>query len=954
MLAPGAPLTSLAPIAAGQQAAQYPRSVDELRYAGQRGGMMLRNYGSQLQAAEQAWRKANPNVQLPTDPNATLAQRQPWRAQVNTPEAAMFGNLDQEKFDYAHGLMSNYNSPEAAKLLEATTGMKGPEQPQRDPRLEGIAQKGLQKDPGAATEEQQKYNIARQLPPTMPNLWDHVTHIWESIPENMRIFAGLGLSIGAIGLLGSMFGGKDSSIGGWTGALMGLGGLGAAAYLGGAFDPGKPLGSLITGQYQGPGQVLPAAPRTYINAAAFNRMGLTGENMQRYTEAIAKGDTEAARDLSQFTPDARAAALALLHGNPQAQVALENAFKQAPQLYNQYATQQDERWLSKQQNPEAVRQQLQEAGGAAFDPDAPGAGTAAPVKAPGEQAAPTGQLTMNPAGGPDTQTGAPALNAVAGQTGPIVSFTDPRVKDLIGLNAKGEPQHKPALIKAIIDENKHPKLLDIYRNLSPDLREQLKTKLNQNVDMPVIGGKIQKLLTSAAQIDAEEAAQGGGGQVPPPEAQQPGNEAAAPEMSKAELAKQLLVPPAAIGGGSLALRKILGKNVGKFIPGYSWIADFADRRWGLPWWLGGGGEGPDPTGDRYDQMIEMGGAISELGRQAGGGQRNALGLDEKGNPTLDMDQLKSNAIELGGKVLQGATPFLQPLTTLQRIYRRLGNYDMVQGAEEAKAQLPDLQKTVAERQQAVAKAQEQATQHVQREQAREAVSNADPAALAAKYESLRTKTPNTPELTSDERSALAHALVAKEQRGIPLVQGIAEYQEELRKRNAERKALGLDAQNTHDVDYAEAQAQLANLERRLTQASADLQGRFGPIYNKWRALPAYADRAMGDVIGAPFATPGELGTLNFRLPGMETTVGQNLPGVAAAANMAPSAAATAANLAPSVATTAANLTPLVAATAAPRILPDIRPPIPFTNRTLPSLNPFAWPAQWRATFGGNQ
>jgi hypothetical protein len=139
-----------------------------------------------------------------------------------------------------------------------------------------IATRAAQQNPEVMNPDTQRTNIARDLQrqgmPEGPGMWERVQKIWEGLPTEMRWLVGAGLGLGALGLLGTMTG--SSSFGGTTGLLMGLGGLGAAAYGAGAFNPNSalrtnlaaafsPTPSNTTGDVQGGG----AQPMTSIQPA---------------------------------------------------------------------------------------------------------------------------------------------------------------------------------------------------------------------------------------------------------------------------------------------------------------------------------------------------------------------------------------------------------------------------------------------------------------------------------------------------------------------------------------------------------------------------------------------------------------------------------------------------------------------------------------------------------------
>jgi hypothetical protein len=100
-----------------------------------------------------------------------------------------------------------------------------------------LAQRALELNPQAADPNTGINNLAKGLAEkglSGSGLWDMVKEIWGQLPKEMRWLVGAGLGIGALGLLGTLTG--SETFGGGTGALLGLGGLAAAAYGSGMFD----------------------------------------------------------------------------------------------------------------------------------------------------------------------------------------------------------------------------------------------------------------------------------------------------------------------------------------------------------------------------------------------------------------------------------------------------------------------------------------------------------------------------------------------------------------------------------------------------------------------------------------------------------------------------------------------------------------------------------------------
>ncbi len=129
-----------------------------------------------------------------------------------------------------------------------------------------IALRSMQLHPEARSPQTGLNNLTNQMRQQhgeTPGFMNTVTQIWQALgPQGsdqgvmgtglswMQILLGAGLSLGAIGLLGSLTGGGGSMFGGSSGMLLGLGGLATAAYAAGAFDPNSRLRQMLSGASQ--------------------------------------------------------------------------------------------------------------------------------------------------------------------------------------------------------------------------------------------------------------------------------------------------------------------------------------------------------------------------------------------------------------------------------------------------------------------------------------------------------------------------------------------------------------------------------------------------------------------------------------------------------------------------------------------------------------------------------
>lgn len=124
--------------------------------------------------------------------------------------------------------------------------------------------KALTIKPDAASPEVGIANVVKEMQAKSPgasvsSLWEMAKDYWTKLPFEKKVMVGLGLGLGAYGLMQTMMG-----QGGMTGPLLGIGGLGLAAHGAGAFDKSTPLGGYLHGKMPSwaGGPQAPAAPET--------------------------------------------------------------------------------------------------------------------------------------------------------------------------------------------------------------------------------------------------------------------------------------------------------------------------------------------------------------------------------------------------------------------------------------------------------------------------------------------------------------------------------------------------------------------------------------------------------------------------------------------------------------------------------------------------------------------
>jgi len=112
-----------------------------------------------------------------------------------------------------------------------------------------LAAKIMATSPEAIDPQKGFDNFAKATPgdKSSPDYWSALKQRWADMPGWQQALLSVGLTMGAIGLLGGM-----SGRGGWGGPLLGVGGLGLAAWMGGLFDPNSPtyIGNMFGGGRQ--------------------------------------------------------------------------------------------------------------------------------------------------------------------------------------------------------------------------------------------------------------------------------------------------------------------------------------------------------------------------------------------------------------------------------------------------------------------------------------------------------------------------------------------------------------------------------------------------------------------------------------------------------------------------------------------------------------------------------
>lgn len=230
--------------------------------------------------------------------------------------------------------------------------------------INNIIQRGLQKKPDAVQESVQRMNLYKQLEGKVPpdSIMGTMKQIWDGLDGNQQIMLGLGLGLGAIGLLSSGSGMMGGPSMGMLGPLLAIGGLGLGAHQSGLLGnlTGGALGHTNAGWS---GQPRPEVP---INAAPINSQelmnsGVGTKQVDELIKAMNSGDKYVLNNFSRHDSSAQALMKKLFASNPAALSKLEALYGQMPG-YQKQVTEYNQAWDQKYGGPTA---------GTAIDPNTP-------------------------------------------------------------------------------------------------------------------------------------------------------------------------------------------------------------------------------------------------------------------------------------------------------------------------------------------------------------------------------------------------------------------------------------------------------------------------------------------------------------------------------------------------------------------------------------------------------
>jgi hypothetical protein len=204
--------------------------------------------------------------------------------------------------------------------------------------------------------------------PPGSNIWEWIKGVWNGMSRDQQVMLGLGLGLGAVGLMGMMGGGGRGGGGiggGMIGPLLGIGGLGLAGYMGyqGYKNYADRSGGLNP-QDQGPGAT-PAVPGTAPGAPGTPPTAQPGPTST--PPAVAGGNADPAKvqaGLTQFNQ--------ML---PQATSDPKAFFRQLAQMRNTYSPAEvnaiaaqvpDEQWAQLEQAAKGIQGQANIPGAGLF------------------------------------------------------------------------------------------------------------------------------------------------------------------------------------------------------------------------------------------------------------------------------------------------------------------------------------------------------------------------------------------------------------------------------------------------------------------------------------------------------------------------------------------------------------------------------------------------------------
>jgi hypothetical protein len=523
------------------------------------------------QAAYEEHMKANPEWKPPTTPptagagavgglGGAVAQQQtasPWLKPGQEDLSPWFKGMPGADREHAWGLLREYQ-PNAVEHFNKATGYQPRELEQGAPNaneaVEGatpgqhidettgkpvrmlpqgttarLAERAAQLNPQANDPNVQLNNLRNQLVQqghSGPGILETVKMMWENMDGLTRVLVGAGLGLGAIGLLGTLTGSEH--LGGGTGALLGLGGLAAAAWNSGAFDQNSMLRHAISGQL---GQNITnarlpqvPAPIQQMNAANLGKGGFNTASVKnmilRAKEGLDPFDPTGTRQIGQeqaqdvlhhwmagHTPDAREAMLGMFHDDPVMQQGVENTYKKTvPQYMKTYGAATDK-----------ARGAI-DPGGTVPRAPAMGAGTP-PAGTPSVGTPPPTESTPTATAGPITPSG-PPITDMAGLT------SDPLLKNFITVHPDGTPEVTVSNLTSLHAMMQSPAQREAFMasmaRLPAPMREQLHAEA-------------VKTLTTAARFDLTGQAKVGINQL---------------NKAFAEFNQRMSQPAAAPGGGS--------------------------------------------------------------------------------------------------------------------------------------------------------------------------------------------------------------------------------------------------------------------------------------------------------------------------------------------------------------------------------------------------------------------
>ncbi len=373
------------------------------------------------------------------------------------------------------------------------------------PLINNVVSRIEQLKPEAGDENVRRMQLYRQLDGKVPpdTIMGTVDQIMSNLTEPQKWMLGIGLSLGAVGLLSSMSGMMGGPNMGMLGPLLAIGGLGYGAYQSGL------LGNL-TGGALGPtnagwsGQPRPAKPidTQQINAQELFSRGMGSGEVPSIIKELEAGGANYRGELLRHDPSAQAMMRNYLKSSPGALAKLNEIYAQQPSY--QQAAEHNRAWDQQYGGPTAIAPNTPpgaspqaSAAAQATNPPATevkapgGAGAAGKPMPPRTPGGPPGSVpgAARPPGGPPPATARPAAPSAAPRpSAPPAAGVNPALTQEIqkvksnpifaGLITPNGQPNMPA-IEAVIRRNKDAELKPIWSAMGPEMRKAVITRLQQ-------------------------------------------------------------------------------------------------------------------------------------------------------------------------------------------------------------------------------------------------------------------------------------------------------------------------------------------------------------------------------------------------------------------------------------------------------------------------------------------